>query len=269
MDKSAKKLWQSKPIKGVLLDISGVLLNGDQSIDGSVQAFERLKENGIPVRLVTNESSQTVDQLFEILKNAGFQSLRKEQIFSPIYATCMYLKEHGLRPHLLVHPNVEVDFSPLSLSNQNCVVIGDAGQSFSYENMNNAFRCLIGMDKPILISMGQGRYYSGTEGLLLDVGVFKTALEFACSTEAIVMGKPSKDFFMSAVDDMKLSAEEVVMVGDDIRNDVGGAQSCGIRGLLVRTGKFRPSDENDVVKPDEIVDNLAKAVSKILDVWKQ
>ena len=29
------------------------------------------------------------------------------------------------------------------------------------------------------------------------------------------------------------------MIGDDIVSDVGGAQACGIRGLQVRTGKFR------------------------------
>ena len=29
------------------------------------------------------------------------------------------------------------------------------------------------------------------------------------------------------------------MIGDDIVSDVGGAQACGIRGVQVRTGKFR------------------------------
>lgn len=29
------------------------------------------------------------------------------------------------------------------------------------------------------------------------------------------------------------------MIGDDIVNDVGGAQRCGMRGVQVRTGKYR------------------------------
>lgn len=29
------------------------------------------------------------------------------------------------------------------------------------------------------------------------------------------------------------------MIGDDIVNDVGGAQRCGMRALQVRTGKYR------------------------------
>ena len=29
------------------------------------------------------------------------------------------------------------------------------------------------------------------------------------------------------------------MIGDELINDVGGAQSAGMRGILVRTGKYR------------------------------
>lgn len=29
------------------------------------------------------------------------------------------------------------------------------------------------------------------------------------------------------------------MIGDDIVSDVGGAQACGMKGVLVRTGKYR------------------------------
>ena len=54
------------------------------------------------------------------------------------------------------------------------------------------------------------------------------------------------------------------MIGDDIVSDVGGAQTAGIRGVQVRTGKFRPSDENHPdVRPDLIVDNLKNFVDHV------
>ena len=47
---------------------------------------------------------------------------------------------------------------------------------------------------------------------------------------------------------------------------MGGAQSCGLKGILVRTGKYRETDENHPkVKPDKIVDNLAEIVNIILN----
>ena len=47
------------------------------------------------------------------------------------------------------------------------------------------------------------------------------------------------------------------MIGDDIRGDIGGAQSAGIRGLLVRTGKFRPRDLPGEIQPDGVIDSIA------------
>lgn len=57
------------------------------------------------------------------------------------------------------------------------------------------------------------------------------------------------------------------MVGDDVVSDVGGAQSCGMRGILVRTGKFRAADEcHPEVKPFYVADNLFEAVKHILQL---
>ncbi|XP_016334361.1 phospholysine phosphohistidine inorganic pyrophosphate phosphatase-like, partial [Sinocyclocheilus anshuiensis] len=95
------------------------------------------------------------------------------------------------------------------MSSPNCVVIGDAADNFSYQNLNEAFRVLIGLEKPLLFSLGQGRYYKETDGLKLDVGVFMKALEYACDVQAEVVGKPSAEFFQMVLSDMKLQPHEV------------------------------------------------------------
>jgi len=59
---------------------------------------------------------------------------------------------------------------------------------------------------------------------VLDLGAYTTALEYACDISAIIMGKPSKEYFSAAIESMNLKPEEVVMVGDDIISDIGGAQ---------------------------------------------
>lgn len=70
---------------------------------------------------------------------------------------------------------------------------------------------------------------------------------------------------MHPVLDFIIFAPQAIMVGDDLVNDVGGAQGCGLAGILVRTGKYRAEDElSSEVKPDKIVDNLVKAVDFIL-----
>ncbi|XP_076855957.1 phospholysine phosphohistidine inorganic pyrophosphate phosphatase isoform X3 [Brachyhypopomus gauderio] len=160
------------------------------------------------------------------------------EVFSPAPAVVAVLKERGLRPHLLVHDDVVPEFDSVDQDNPNCVVLGDAADNFSYQNMNSAFRVLIGLQKPVLFSMGRGRYYKETDGLKLDVGVYMKALEYACDLEAEVVGKPAPMFFNSVLSDMGIQPHEALMIGDDLVNDIGGAQKCGMKGLQVRTGKY-------------------------------
>jgi ribonucleotide monophosphatase NagD (HAD superfamily) len=48
------------------------------------------------------------------------------------------------------------------------------------------------------------------------------------------------------------------MVGDDIRTDVGGAQACGMKGIQVRTGKYREEIvRRSGITPDLVIDSLA------------
>ncbi|PNJ65309.1 phospholysine phosphohistidine inorganic pyrophosphate phosphatase isoform X1 [Pongo pygmaeus] len=234
-------------LRGVLLDISGVLYDsgagGGTAIAGSVEAVARLKRSRLKVRFCTNESQKSRAELVGQLRRLGFD-ISEEEVTAPAPAACQILKERGLRPYLLIHDGVRSEFDQIDTSSPNCVVIADAGESFSYQNVNNAFQVLMELENPVLISLGKGRYYKETSGLMLDVGPYMKALEYACGIKAEVVGKPSPEFFKSALQAIGVEAHQAVMIGDDIVGDVGGAQRCGMRALQVRTGKFRPSDEH-------------------------
>lgn len=193
--------------------------------------------------------------------------------FTPAMAMSTVIRQKGLRPYLLVHPNCLPDLpqdatqrssSGGAAGEFDSVVLGDAADGFNYANLNRAFRVLEKTGGQ-LYSLGLGKYYAEDGELTLDVGPFAAALEFATGRKAAVCGKPSADFFRTALADMGLAAAEAVMVGDDVVSDVGGAQACGMQGVLVRTGKFRESDESHPsVKPDLVVDNLAALVDKLV-----
>ncbi|KAJ8866488.1 hypothetical protein PR048_032331 [Dryococelus australis] len=253
-----------RPVEAALLDISGVLKNGKQAIPGSVEAFRKLRASGMPIKLVTNETQATRGAIASILMSMGFD-VQENDIIPPCPAVVRLLKDEGLRPHLLVHPNVLPEFSEVDQHSPNCVVVGDAAENFTYEHLNNAFQVLLAGEKPRLFSLGRGKYYREDNDLVLDVGAFATALEYAADVKAEIIGKPEKEFFATALMELKVNPEDAVMVGDDLLHDVGGAQNSGIQGVLVRTGKFRKTDETSaVVKPDAIVNDLAEAVDLIL-----
>jgi len=73
-----------------------------------------------------------------------------------------------------------------------------------------------------------------------------------------VCGKPAPTFFREAVDMLGTSPQRTAMVGDDIVNDVLGAQAVGLTGVLVRTGKFMPGDlDRAEGAPDAVIDSVA------------
>lgn len=229
-----------------------------------MNAVQRLNKAGIPVRYCTNETSCTKNQIVNKLKNYGFD-IELSKVFSPIPAVCAILKERNLRPFLLVSPDALDDFKGIDTNDPNCVVIGDFNNGFSYEIMNKVFRFLKSLSNPVLFSLGCGKYYQDNGKLVLDVGPYMKALEYACDITAEVVGKPSPDFFKAALNDLGLKPAEVVMIGDDIINDVEGAQALGMRGIQVCTGKYRPEDKiHQIVKADGYPKNLAEAVDLIL-----
>uniref|UniRef100_A0A3Q3WZI2 Phospholysine phosphohistidine inorganic pyrophosphate phosphatase n=1 Tax=Mola mola TaxID=94237 RepID=A0A3Q3WZI2_MOLML len=259
----------AKGLKGVLLDLCGVLYDSGEgdgvAIPGSVEALKKLKTSDLKLRFCTNESQAARETFVAKLQRLAFD-VSVSEVFSPAPAAVAALKDRRLRPHLLVCDGLLPEFDSVDKTNPNCVVIGDAAEKFSYQNLNEAFRVLLELEKPVLFALGQGKYYKEIDGLKLDVGVYMKALEYACDVKAEVFGKPSPVFFQSALSDMGLQPHEVLMIGDDLVNDVGGAQRCGIKGVQVRTGKYRPSDErHPTVMADGTVDNLAQAVDMILN----
>ena len=146
------------------------------------------------------------------------------------------------------------------------MVLGDAGPLLSYERLIFAYR-QIEAGAPLL-ALAANRVFKDADGALsLDAGAFVHALEYASGTEAIVLGKPSPDFFLGAVARLGCAPSEVAMVGDDAESDVSGALRMGIgTAILVQTGKYRARDEFRFdPRPTILVESLSGAVDQIFD----
>jgi phospholysine phosphohistidine inorganic pyrophosphate phosphatase len=137
------------------------------------------------------------------------------------------------------------------------VVVGDLGEQWDYRTLNRAFRLLHRNPEAQLVALGMTRYWLATEGISLDVAPFVAALEHATGRKAVVLGKPAEPFFQAAVQKLGVPAAQLLMVGDDIETDIGGAQAAGLKGALVKTGKFRPADLQGRIKPYTVLDSVA------------
>lgn len=250
-------------MQALLFDLDGVLYQGDQVIEGAIETLRWCEQRAIPHLFVTNTSSKPRRALVERLSAMGL-SVSTEQIFAPPVAAHDYLAAQKATPiALFVREPTREDFEGLEVIGDTAeqgarsVVIGDIGEAWDFHALNRAFRLLMAEPRPTLVALGMSRYAQRDDGLVLDVAPFIRALEHAADCEAVVMGKPAREFFDAAVRKLATTAAETAMVGDDIRSDVAGAQTAGLTGILVRTGKFRPADLEGEVRPDAVLDSVA------------
>jgi HAD superfamily hydrolase (TIGR01458 family) len=238
-------------VGGLLVDLDGTLYVGDEPVEGAREAIGKLRSTGLVIRYVTNTTRKPRREVREHLHSLGFE-VEEAEIFTPARAAAGLIGTRSCFP--LVDESLLEDLGEITLTQDrpDHVLIGDLGEGFTYDRLNAAFRCL--MDGAGLVALQRNRYWRREDGLALDAGPFVAALEYASGKSATVVGKPEKSFFRLALEGMGLTPHEVAMVGDDAEADVAGAQAAGLKGVQVRTGKYRPETEG---RPDLLLESFA------------
>jgi HAD superfamily hydrolase (TIGR01458 family) len=247
-------------IDGVLLDMDGVLAQSWRPLPGAVETLEWLHENAVPFRVVSNTTTHTRRAFAATLADAGLR-LSPEEVVTAVVGTASFLRRHhpDARVFLLADGDPRDDLDGVRLVDRppaDVVVLGGASDVFSYGAVNEVFRML--MDGAALVGMHRNLYWRTDEGFELDAGAYVAGLEEAAGVTGTICGKPAPAFFEEAVAMLGTDPATTAMVGDDVVNDVLGAQAAGIVGVLVRTGKFRASDlERIDGRPDHTIDSIA------------
>ncbi len=240
---------------GILFDMDGVLYQGDRPIVGAAEVIQWCQQDNIPFLFLTNTTSRPRSALLEKLRSFGI-AVTAEQILTPAVAASHWLQNHCHGPIALFVPQAtQEEFQSLdtvdwhSADVVGAIVIGDLGTGWEFNNLNAAFRLLMKSPQSHLVALGLTRYWQAQDGLRLDSGPFVKALEYAMGREAVVLGKPARLFFETALQLLGLAANETIMIGDDIHSDIDAAQQCAIPGIQVRTGKFRSDDLEQGITP--------------------
>jgi len=246
-------------VRGLLLDLEGVLYEGGLTITGAAAAVRTLRVGGLTLRFLTNTTTRSRRAIAERLVDLGIHA-EAGHVFSPAVAARTYLASEGLRRLSLACPAaLGEDFTEFEIDDDDpqAVILGDLYKGFDWDLLNRVFRQLTAGAR--LVALHKNRYTQReAEGLALDLGPFVAALEYAAEQKAVVVGKPSPTFFEMALRDMGFGPAETVMVGDDIDADIGGARDAGIRAVQARTGKFRARDEARTdIRPDHRIDTIA------------
>jgi HAD superfamily hydrolase (TIGR01458 family) len=246
----------------ILLDIDGVLHVSGEPIPGAPEAVAGLREAGHALRLVTNNTTRPRARLAAELREIGIEVDEEEIETTPLAAARLLA---GRRVLALAMPAVHGDLArhvELVESEADVVLLGGASESdetnrvFAWGRLNAAFAEL--RHGARLVCLHRNRWWQTSRGPLLDAGAFVAGLEYAAGVEAEVVGKPARAYFQAALAALGAAAEDATMVGDDVEADVVAAKRAGLRGVLVRTGKFEEKTLAAAeIEPDAVLDSVA------------
>jgi phospholysine phosphohistidine inorganic pyrophosphate phosphatase len=247
-----------RPVDGILFDLDGTVYQEGRAIPGAAAALEALRRRGLPFRFTTNTTRRPRAALAARLREMGIPA-QAEEILSAPAAAARWLRDRGVRrARLLLAEATFEEFSSLEIVDRHpeVVVVGDLGEGWTFPLLNQAFRSL--MDGAELLAIQRNRYWHTDGGLSLDAGPFVAALEYGSGKTATLVGKPSPAFFAAAARELGLPPERIAVVGDDLESDVAGARAAGMLGVAVRTGKYRPQDEERARQAaDVVLDSIA------------
>ena len=251
---------------GLLLDIDGVMVTSWKALPGAVEAVNSLADRAIPRMFLTNTTSRSRGEIAAALKECGFR-VDGAEILTAAALTAEFLGSNypGKKVWVINEGPIAEDMAGVDLvddpSLAEVVVLGGAGPVFTHDALSKVLELMVS-GVPV-VAMHRSMTWSTEKGLSIDTGVYLEGLEKAAGRKIKAIGKPSPLGFRAAVDLMKLEPTQVVMVGDDMHNDVLGAQAAALIGVLVRTGKFREEalralqrDEFGPV-PDYVIDSVA------------
>jgi len=250
----------------VLIDFDGVIRIEGKLADGAFELFQFLKKNDIPSSIITNSTRNTSRDVIKFLVDSGINIFM--DVMTTVDATIDYISENKLRVSVYSVDNVKKEFNDfIDDKNPDAVVIGDLGEEWSYSLLNDIFRKVYHGAE--IIAMQRNKYWhTDDKELALDAGAFIAAIEYASGKTSTLIGKPSPLYFQTALNMLGFSTRDnFYMIGDDLENDIAGAQALGGLGILVFTGKTKLPFINETnIKPAYTANNLSEVIELLTNI---
>ncbi|MFB6159596.1 MAG: HAD-IIA family hydrolase [Haloferacaceae archaeon] len=251
-------------IRGVVIDVDGTVLRGDDPVPGAREGVDRLARAGVRRLFFSNNPTKAPPAYRDRLVRAGFDVATEEVVTSGTTAVA-YLNDHhpdadafvvgeaGLRTQLS-EAGVPVVDDPDAAE----VVVVSIDREFTYDDLAEAMWALeggtpfVGTD-PDMVIPAADRDVPGS-------GAIVTAVAGVAGRDPeVVLGKPSRPARRLVRDRLGLPREECLVVGDRLDTDVALGARAGMRTALVLTGIASRADLADAdVEPDHVLDSLAE-----------
>ncbi len=259
----------SPPVRGVILDMDGVLWKDDTPIGNLSSIFKAMRTEGLKIILATNNATRTVKEYLAKLQGFGV-ILEPWQIVTSSEATADTLAKafphkgavYVVGENGIISALREKGFNPISDPDnltRPLAVVGSIDRKVSYAKLRRA-TLHIRSGVPFY-GTNPDKTFPTPDGLVPGAGAIIASLEAASETKPIIIGKPATAMLELSLERMQLKKDEVCVIGDRLETDIQGGQSLGARTALVLSGVSTAAQAQAwIPKPDLIAKDLAELV---------
>jgi len=254
-------------IRGLILDMDGVLWRADSPIGDLSKIFENIDAKGIRVAFATNNATQSAQKYQQKLLKFGVR-VEVGQIINSALATAYYLKRKfpaGGQVFIVGEEGLieTLEKNGFPFGNQDVIaVVAGLDRSINYEKLRQA-TLLIRSGVPF-IATNPDPSYPTPDGLVPGAGSIIAAIETATDVKPVFMGKPKPVMYRLALERLETAPDETLVVGDRLETDIAGGQELGCKTALVLSGvtsEERAFEWNPA--PDLIKDDLRRVINQL------
>lgn len=249
--------------RSYLMDMDGVLVRGATLIPGADDFIARLRDNGIPFLILTNNSLYTQRDLQARLTRVGLH-VQPDELFTSALATAQFLQsqkpagtayvvgEAGLTTALHDAGYVLTDINP------DYVVLGET-LSYSFQRLTQAVRLVA--EGARFLATNPDTIGPTEEGIVPATGAVAALISQATGVQPYYIGKPNPLMMRSALRRLGAHSETSVMIGDRMDTDIVAGTEAGMETVLVLSGvTMREQVDRFPYRPTYIADSVADIV---------
>lgn len=251
-----------KDYKLYLIDLDGTIYNGEKKIRYAKEFVKYLNEKNIDYLFLTNNSTKEPKDVAEHLKKFDIYT-SEEHVFTSSDATKIYLESKGYKNlYVIGEAGVKNTLSSFCKKDTEedveAVVVG-LDRELTYEKLAIATKAILNGAE--LIGTNPDTLLPTAHGFVPSNGGQVKYLEYATSTPATIIGKPSNIIMESAIKLFNYRKDEIVMVGDNYDTDIMSGINSGIDTIHVQTGVTSFEELKDKEKkPTYSIENLYQLI---------
>jgi len=268
-------------IRGLIIDMDGVLWHGSKPLPGLEAFFALLREREMPFILATNNASLTQQQYIEKLSAMGVTVTANEVLTSSM-ATATYLRENlpqnkrrvfvigeeGLKQPLIEQGFILTDLYQVDQPEKGIegvgadIVVSGLDRTLTWDKLATA---TLNINAGALFYATNSDTTLPTElGEVMGNGGVLAALEAVTDVKPISIGKPEPILYQQALKILGTNETNTVAIGDRLNTDILGAVNAGIRSIMVLTGVSSKADIETVdYAPTWVLDDLEEVTQAL------